>query len=155
MQLLLEDIEAIAAMVMEAIAGVVLEPAAGEIPRDRPALTGCVHIAGAWNGAALVECELPLARRMTATLFDRAEGDVSLDDVRDTLGELTNMVGGNLKALLPAPSRLSLPTVVEGADYAVTVPRTRPAGVVSFRAGAEILVIRILAVEMAPAEVGS
>jgi chemotaxis protein CheX len=155
MQLLLEDIEAIGAMVMESIAGVVLEPTAGEIPRDRPALTGCVHIDGAWNGAALVECELPLARRMTAVLFDRAEGDVSLDDVRDALGELTNMVGGNVKALLPAPSRLSLPTVVEGADYAVTVPRTKPAGVVSFRTGAEMLVIRILAAELASVEVGS
>lgn len=155
MQLLLEDIAAIAAMVMESIVGVVLEPVSGQIPRDRPALTGCVHIAGEWNGAVLVECELPLARRMTAVLFGRAEGDVSLDDVRDALGEITNMVGGNVKALLPAPSRLSLPTVVEGADYAVTVPRTKPAGVVSFRAGAEILVIRILAVEMAPAEVAS
>jgi hypothetical protein len=36
MQLLLEDIEAIAAMEMESIAGVVLEPTDGEIPRDRP-----------------------------------------------------------------------------------------------------------------------
>jgi len=155
MQLLLEDVEAIAAMVIGSIAGVVLEPAAGEIPRDRPALTGCVHIDGAWNGAAIVECELPLARRIAATLFDRAEGEVSLDDVRDALGEITNMIGGNVKALLPAPSRLSLPTVVEGADYAVTVPRTKSAGVVEFRAGAEMLVIRILAAELASAEVGS
>ncbi len=140
MQLLLEDIEQIAAMVMGSIAGVVLEPTDGEIPRERAALTGCVHIDGAWNGSALVECELPLARR---------------DDVRDALGDITNMIGGNVKALLPSPSRLSLPTVVEGADYAVTVPRTKPAGVVSFRAGAETLVIRILAAEVASVEVNS
>ena len=155
MQLLLEDIEKIAAMVMESIAGVVLEPADSEIPRDRAALTGCVHIDGAWNGSALVECELPLARRLTAVLFGRPEEEVSLDDVRDALGEITNMIGGNVKALLPSPSRLSLPTVVEGADYAVTVPRTKPAGVVSFRAGAETLVIRILAAEVASVEVNS
>jgi len=155
MQLLLEDIEQIAAMVMGSIAGVVLEPTDGEIPRERAALTGCVHIDGAWNGSALVECELPLARRMTAVLFGRPEDEVSVDDVRDALGEITNMIGGNVKALLPAPSRLSLPTVVEGADYAVTVPRTKPAGVVSFRAGAETLVIRILAAEVASVEVNS
>jgi len=155
MQLLLEDIEQIAAMVMGSIAGVVLEPTDGEIPRDRAALTGCVHIDGAWNGSALVECELPLARRMTAVLFGRPEDEVSVDDVRDALGEITNMIGGNVKALLPSPSRLSLPTVVEGADYAVTVPRTKPAGVVSFRAGAETLVIRILAAEVASVEVNS
>ena len=92
---------------------------------------------------------------MTAILFDRAEREVSLDDVRDALGEITNMIGGNVKALLPTPSRLSLPTVVEGADYAVTVPRTKPAGVVSFRTGTEMLVIRILAAEPVSAEVGS
>jgi chemotaxis protein CheX len=155
MQLLLEDVEAIAAVVMGSIAGVVLEPAAGEIPGDRPALTGCVHIDGAWNGAAIVECELPLARRIAATLFGRSDDEVSPDDVRDALGEITNMIGGNVKALLPAPSRASLPTVVDGADYAGTVPRTKPAGVVAFRAGAEMLVIRILAAELASAEVGS
>ncbi len=155
MQLLLEDIEQIAAMVMGSIAGVVLEPTDGEIPRDRAALTGCVHIDGAWNGAALVECELPLARRMTAVLFGRPEDEVSVDDVRDALGEITNMIGKNIKTLLPAPSRLSLPTVIKNADYAVTVPRTKPAGVVSFRAGAETLVIRILAAEVASVEVNS
>jgi chemotaxis protein CheX len=152
MLLPLEAVEAIAAMVLESVAGVTLEPAPGEIPRDRPALTGCVHIDGAWNGSALVECELSLACQLTAFLF-KGPGEVSMDDVRDALGEITNMIGGNVKALLPSPSRLSLPTVVEGADYAVTVPRTTPAATASFRVGGRVLIIRILEAVNVPVEV--
>ncbi len=144
MQSLRQDIEAIATMVLETTAGIALVPAVGEIPRDRPALSGCVHIAGAWNGAALVECELPLARRLTAALFALPADGVGTEDVRDALGEITNMVTGNIKALLPSPSRLSLPTVVEGADYAVTVPGTKPAAAASFRAGEHLVVVRLL-----------
>ena len=40
-----------------------------------------------------------------------------LDRVRDAVGELANMIGGNVKALLPGPSRLSLPALIENADY--------------------------------------
>jgi hypothetical protein len=35
--------------------------------------------------------------------------------VRDVAGEVANMIGGNLKALLPEPCRLSLPKVTKEA----------------------------------------
>ena len=37
----------------------------------------------------------------------------------DALGELANMIGGNLKALLPSNVGLSLPSIVRGNDYVV------------------------------------
>ena len=37
-----------------------------------------------------------------------------LVDVADAWGELVNMIAGNLKALVPPPSQVSLPSVVEG-----------------------------------------
>jgi chemotaxis protein CheX len=144
MELPQHDIETITTMVMESTAGISVEPVADEIGRERPALSGCVSIDGAWNGAVIVECELSLARRITEALLAPPDGHVSAEDVSDALGEITNIVGGNIKALLPPPSRLSLPTVVEGADYAVTVPRTKPGPVARFRAGDELLVVRIL-----------
>jgi chemotaxis protein CheX len=42
------------------------------------------------------------------------------DDVRDTMGELANMLGGNLKSLLPRGVVLSMPSVVAG-DYSLRV----------------------------------
>ena len=43
------------------------------------------------------------------------------NDVYDALGELANMIGGNLKSVLPRGVSLSLPSVVEGANYSVHI----------------------------------
>jgi chemotaxis protein CheX len=45
-------------------------------------------------------------------------------DVCDAFGELANMIGGNLKAVLPHPVHLSMPSVVQGADYSMHICRT-------------------------------
>ena len=55
-------------------------------------------------------------------MFGAEPGDLSDDEVSDALGELTNMVGGNIKSLLPAPSQLSLPSVAAGESCTVRVP---------------------------------
>jgi chemotaxis protein CheX len=49
-------------------------------------------------------------------------GELSPEEVADAVGELTNMVGGTVKNLLPAPSKLSLPSVTSGTSYTVHVP---------------------------------
>jgi len=41
------------------------------------------------------------------------------DVVRDVLGELANMIGGNLKCVLSPGIRLSMPSVVDGSDYSL------------------------------------
>src|SRR5664279_3671280 len=43
------------------------------------------------------------------------------DDVRDTMDELANMLGGNLKSLLPRGVVLSMPSVVAGGDYSLRI----------------------------------
>ena len=40
-----------------------------------------------------------------------APEDASASDLTDAIGELANVLGGNVKGLLPGPSLLSLPTV--------------------------------------------
>jgi hypothetical protein len=37
------------------------------------------------------------------------------------LGELANMIGGNLKCVLTRGIRLSMPSVVDGSDYSLRV----------------------------------
>jgi CheY-specific phosphatase CheX len=37
------------------------------------------------------------------------------------MGELANMIGGNLKSVLPRGASLSMPSVVEGSKYSVRV----------------------------------
>ena len=84
------------------------------------AFTGCVQITGAWDGAVTVDCPAELAHRTAAAMFG-VEPE-SADEITDALGEVANMTGGNIKALLPGPSRLSLPAVAEGGSRLLTVP---------------------------------
>jgi len=77
-------------------------------------LTGSVDISGSWNGTFYLSFSLTAARQAAANMFAAEAEDLSDDDVRDAVGELINIIGGNLKALLPPPALLSLPTVATG-----------------------------------------
>ncbi len=98
-----------------------VEAALRRLSADRT-LTACVHINGAWSGSVLIYCSAALARAAAAVMFGKEPVQVTSEDVEDALGELANMTGGNMKALLPQPCELSLPAVVEGLDYHFVVP---------------------------------
>jgi chemotaxis protein CheX len=84
-------------------------------------LTSFVHLTGDWNGALLLECDRSQACRF-AGRFLSAEPFKTVDDVvRDVLGELANMIGGNLKCILGTGIRLSMPSVVDGTNYSLRV----------------------------------
>ena len=87
-------------------------------------MTACIQITGAWVGAIVLTCSETMAKGVTATLFDIERSEVSPEDLMDAVGEMVNVVSGNLKALLPAPSALSLPSVADGNNYTVNVPGT-------------------------------
>jgi len=89
---------------------------------DGSRLTASVHLAGSWNGAVLLECGPREACQFTghflATAMPGMPAPREVDDVvRDTLGELVNMIGGNLKCVLSPGIQLSMPSVVEGSEY--------------------------------------
>ena len=106
--------------------------------------TGCVQITGAWEGAVTVHCSEKLARVLTAAMFMVDPGDTTHEEVADALGELANMVGGNVKALLPEPCRISLPAVADGMDYRLSVPGARPVTAVTWTCQGEPLMVRLL-----------
>ncbi len=84
-------------------------------------LTAAVHFAGEWRGAVLLQCGLPEALAFTDCLMLGGDHSGVDEDVRDALGELANMVGGNLKSVLPPGVALSIPSVVAGSDYALHI----------------------------------
>src|SRR5262245_53985594 len=63
-------------------------------------ITGFVHVSGDWHGTVTLACPTELAHRAAATMFGIDDGDLSSEDVKDALGELTNMTGGGIKSLL-------------------------------------------------------
>lgn len=57
----------------------------------------------------LLECSLGLALQLTARLFERSKPTLVSDaDVGDTLAEVVNMIGGNLKAVMPPETCIGL-----------------------------------------------
>jgi chemotaxis protein CheX len=96
-------------------------------------LTAVVHLAGEWNGAVLVECDRGQACRF-AGRFLSIDPPADVDDVvRDVLGEVANMIGGNLKCVLKEGLRLSMPAVMDGSDYSLRVCKAEIREQLAFR----------------------
>ncbi len=117
------DLGEIAHAIFETMLGVEIQRVDGEWRPTRDRLTGAVYLAGAWRGAVLLECDRELAFYFTNLLMEIPLPESVNDDVRDTMGELANMLGGNLKSVLPHGVVLSMPSVVEGGDYSLRVGR--------------------------------
>jgi chemotaxis protein CheX len=92
--------------------------------RQVPLLTGSVRISGTWEGRVVMCVPFSLARECGAHMHGRVAAALTDDDVRDAWGELVNVVGGNLKALLPSPSQLALPEVHEATTWASSEPES-------------------------------
>ena len=119
-----EEILGITRDVWESFTGRAIDVADGQArPGGGDVTVGCVTVTGAWQGSVLLACPAQLARMAAAAMFDLPAEQLDDREVADALGELTNMVGGNIKSLIPGPSRLSMPAVTVGASPTVEPPR--------------------------------
>lgn len=82
-------------------------------------LIGIVQIQGDWNGAVEVHTSVDFGRKAASAMMMMPEDDVSESDIQDVVAELSNMVGGSIKGILPGKSRLSIPSVASGAGLEV------------------------------------
>jgi chemotaxis protein CheX len=76
--------------------------------------TGQVPISGAWEGLVALTCDEELARQAAGAMFDCDPELLTSAEIDDALGELANIVGGNLRPLLPQQNRMGLPRAVDG-----------------------------------------
>ena len=81
-----------------------------------------VSITGTWHGHIVYASSTAAARKATAAFMAMEVDEVSQEDVSDVLGELANIVGGNVKAMLPPGCFLSLPQVVLAPTSATVYP---------------------------------
>ena len=131
-----DDIHQLADRIWDSMFGAGLELLDRESPSDDPRfLTGCVQLTGAWEGAAVVRCSFKLASQLASTMFGAEE--LADDEVSDTVGELANLTAGAVQALMPSPSELSPPSVVEGKDYKLILPHCSVMNQAYFRYGNE------------------
>jgi chemotaxis protein CheX len=87
---------------------------------DAETYIGCVQITGAWRGTVSMEMPIDLARKLTARMMSLENPyDATPDLFQDALGELVNMFAGNVRAVLPPPTYLSLPVVGPSRGFAI------------------------------------
>lgn len=93
-----------------------------EGPLDAPALASghqvAIDITGQWNGALVLTVPETLATLIAAALLGGAADTLTSDDVLDAMSELANMIGGNVKSIIPGPNELSLPRRQLGQRHA-------------------------------------
>jgi chemotaxis protein CheX len=85
------------------------------VPSGSIGYSASVSLTGAWNGHVLVCCSAEAARQAAAAFLGMTPDEVAAEDVTDVMGELANIVGGNVKSMLPPATAVSLPHVVTGA----------------------------------------
>ena len=113
-------------------------------------LTAAVHLAGEWNGAVLLECDHSQACIFAGRFVSQPAFDEVDDVVRDVLGELANMIAGNLKCVMTSGIKLSMPSVVDGSDYSLRVCRAEVRDRLTFACDEGPFWITILAMKERP-----
>lgn len=91
---------------------------------DMSRLTSFVQMTGDWNGVVLLECSPRQACLFAGRILSMEPPDIVDDGVCDALGELANVIGGNLKCGMSTGVRLSMPTVLDGRDYDVRMDKS-------------------------------
>jgi chemotaxis protein CheX len=107
-----ETVQSIAQEAWSALVGEdeFLVPLPGGLPDD--AVSSWVDVRGPWNGAVVITTGRSTAEQLSRELLkEHAPPVLDDEDIEDGLGELANVVGGNVKAVLPGPSALGLPVV--------------------------------------------
>ena len=112
---------------------------------DESAMMACIQITGTWEGAVTIECTANHARAMAETMFCMEPGEAEEEEVLDAFGELVNVVGGNVKAILDGGAELSLPAVTTGIDYRVVVPGSTEQCQLAFESQGEHIRVGLLA----------
>ena len=136
-KLIESTIEIFTGMVMMeiAVAGVPL----AKLGPLKKSITGMVGLAGTHKGVLAVHFPQEVALAVTSNFLGMDVEEVN-EDVQDAIGEIANMLGGNLKTILSDRGKdiqLSLPSTIFGDEYAfssqaegdqVILPFKAPAG---------------------------
>jgi chemotaxis protein CheX len=147
-----EDLLTIVQMIWATLLDLEIYPTQIQPPKagDECTLAGCVQITGGWEGAIVLHCSEDFAGWVASIMYEMAEETVTSEQIQDTLGELANMIAGNIKPLLGEACYLSLPTVVEGSDYTLRIPKSRVVHELTFACQEHCIVLSVLQGEPIP-----
>lgn len=85
-------------------------------------VTGSISFTGKMNGMVYLTMSPSMARAVTGSILGLKQAEVGDEEIGDVVGELTNMVTGNLKSKMTDQGyncTLSIPTVLMGNEILV------------------------------------
>jgi chemotaxis protein CheX len=114
------------AAIVEGAVMTMLDLYPGELVEDAEptacSIGAAVQFTGDWQGAIVVGCDEAFGREAAAAMFGSEPESITHDELADALGELANMIGGNIKPLLAGAVSISLPTVAQGPELHLGIP---------------------------------
>jgi chemotaxis protein CheX len=109
-QFLEKEVQQYTQLVCSTLLGYEVNPLPGSYDiSSADTVSGSVQVTGKWHGIIMISLPSTMVNTLTENLFSLEPGKASTEDRKDAVGELINMIGGNIKALLPQPSTLSVP----------------------------------------------
>jgi chemotaxis protein CheX len=87
-------------------------------------ISAIIGLTGEARGAVVISMKKELAIKLTDTLTGTSHTDLD-DEVVDAVGEIVNIIAGNVKKNLEDAFRLviSLPTIVRGREHSIKWPQ--------------------------------
>ncbi len=140
-----EDIVAITQNIFSTMLEMESHPIAADETSDRDSeVVGCIQIVGEWSGTVLLKTPVALATAAGSRMLMMNAEEVEDADRQDTVAELTNMIGGNIKSIVPSPSGLSLPTVTNGTDFKLRLYGSSVISETAFRCDGHVFSVIVL-----------
>ena len=112
----------------------------------RDCITAMVGFAGVYSGLVSLHAPKKLALAFTSSMLGMEIDDLN-DDVRDALGEITNMIAGSFKQHISrggADIKLSTPSIVGGDDYFINAGNNLDSLTLRFASEEEWFIVSIV-----------
>lgn len=142
---MIDDLEIMLKAAVSEVFSKMLKTEVRAVPVDSEAMSAEAHIASAvgfigdMTGVVYIYASSTYANQMTAAMLEMPDSDVQGDEmVNDAMGELANMIVGNLKAALVEKGMscvLTIPSIVRGSNISIEAVSSATRRVLCFRCG--------------------
>jgi chemotaxis protein CheX len=155
-EILVKEIRTATHGVFSTMLGIEVEPGvdsletAGAGPVE--GVSALVGLAGKFSGTGSISCSATLACRLAGAML-MSEFSFINDEVLDAMGEIANMIVGNIKTNLEltfGPMGLSIPTVVYGRNFCTRTLGKHSWTVLHFQCEGESFQVQMMVAEAVP-----
>jgi len=90
-----------------------------QLGKHEKCITGMIGLAGKFKGVISIHVPENVAFAITSSFLGMEVDEIN-EDVQDAIGEIANMLGGNIKTILSGKGKdiqLSLPSTIFGDEY--------------------------------------